>query len=190
MQSDVTLLLSQVAAGEEGAASRLLAVVYEELRTMARQRMAALPPGQTLQPTALVHEAFVKLLGDKAHVAFENRRHFFGAATQAMREIIVDASRRRTAQKRGGGRAVADLSQALAIPAVGADPEDVLAVDRALSQLAANHPRAAEVVTMRYFAGLSVEEIAESLGVTTRTIEREWRFARAYLHDAIAQDGP
>lgn len=187
MQLDVTHLLSRVAAGEEGAASRLLSLVYEELQKMARQRMAALPPGQTLQPTALVHEAFVKLLGDKAHATFENRRHFFGAASQAMREIIVDASRRRTAVKRGGGRSAAELSQALAIPAAGADPEDVLSVDAALSQLAADHPRAAEVVTMRYFAGLSVEEIAESLGVTARTIEREWRFARAFLHDVMTK---
>ena len=152
---------------------------------MARKRMAVLPPGQTLQPTALVHEAFVKLLGDKAGVAFENRRHFFGAAAQAMREITVDAARRRTAHKRGGGRTAVDLSSALAIPAIGADPEDVLSVDAALAQLAAEHPRAAEVVTMRYFAGLSVDEIADSLGVTSRTIEREWRFARAYLHDKI-----
>ncbi|HNN94497.1 MAG TPA: ECF-type sigma factor, partial [Pseudomonadota bacterium] len=104
MSSDVTLLLSQIASGEDGAKARLLAVVYDELRGMARQRMAGLPPGQTLQPTALVHEAFVKLLGNKAEVAFENRRHFFGAASQAMREIIVDACRRRTAHKRGGGR--------------------------------------------------------------------------------------
>jgi len=185
MQRDVTQVLAQVAAGQEGAAARLLSLVYEELRTMARQRMAVLPPGQTLQPTALVHEAFFKLLGDKAHVAFANRRHFFGAATQAMREIIVDASRRRSAQKRGGGRGTAELSQALAVPAVAAEPEDVLAVDAALAQLAADHPRAAEVVTMRYFAGLSVDEIAESLGVTPRTVEREWRFARAFLHDAI-----
>jgi RNA polymerase sigma factor (TIGR02999 family) len=189
MQSDVTQLLSQVAQGQDGAAARLLSRVYDELRQMARQKMAALPAGQTLQPTALVHEAFVKLLGDRAQVAFENRRHFFGAASQAMREILVDACRRRLAHKRGGGRVDADLSQALAIPAAGAKPEDVLAVDAALSRLAADHPRAAEVVTMRYFAGLSVEEIAESLGVTTRTIEREWRFARAFLHDAIEGSG-
>ena len=185
MSSDVTLLLSQIASGEDGAKARLLAVVYDELRGMARQRMAGLPPGQTLQPTALVHEAFVKLLGNKAEVAFENRRHFFGAASQAMREIIVDACRRRTAHKRGGGRVPAELTPGLAVPAVSAAPEDVLSVDAALSQLAADHPRAAEVVSMRYFAGLSVEEIANSLGVTPRTIEREWRFARAFLHDAI-----
>jgi len=185
MSSDVTLLLGQIAAGEDGAKARLLAVVYEELRGMARRRMAGLPPGQTLQPTALVHEAFVKLLGSQAEVAFENRRHFFGAASQAMREIIVDACRRRTAHKRGGGRVPTELTPGLAVPAISAAPEDVLSVDAALSQLAADHPRAAEVVSMRYFAGLSVEEIANSLGVTPRTIEREWRFARAFLHDAI-----
>lgn len=169
------------------AAADLLPAVYAELRRLAAAQLAQLRPGQTLQPTALVHEVYMKLVG-QADPGWDGRRHFFGAAAQAMRELLVEHVRRKTAQKRGGGRALESLDDSLLIEDGGPRLDDVLAVDAALARLEADHPRKARVAIMRYFGGLSDEEIAEGLGVTTRTVERDWRFARAYLVDALHSD--
>jgi RNA polymerase sigma factor (TIGR02999 family) len=176
-------LLGEVTAGRAPAAE-LLPLVYGELRKLAGAQLARLPPGQTLQATALVHEAFVKLVGT-SDPGWEGRGHFFGAAAQAMREIIVDHLRRKGARKRGGGQAREELdADRLALPE-GLSAAEVLGVDAALERLGAEHPRRARVVLLRYFAGLTTEEVAGVLGVTTRTVEREWRFARAFLFDEM-----
>jgi RNA polymerase sigma factor (TIGR02999 family) len=185
MAGEATRLLGKLAAGRPQAAEELLAVVYGELRRLAAAQLARLRPGQTLQPTALVHEAYLKLVGDE-DPGWSGRGHFFCAAAQAMREIIVDQLRRKSAAKRGGGRAHDALEEDVALPAAGLDPEEALAVDAVLGRLQAEHPRKAQVVVMRYFGGLSEEEIAEALGVTPRTVERDWRFARAYLHGLLS----
>jgi RNA polymerase sigma factor (TIGR02999 family) len=187
MERDITRILDDLAAGEADASKELWDVVYRELRAIAAAQMARLRPGQTLQPTALVHEAYLKLVG-RPGPGFHGRGHFFGAASQAMREIVVDHVRRRSAGKRGGGRAHEALDAEIAAAPGALDADDVLAVDAAIRRLEADHPRRAEVVVMRYFAGLSIEEIAEALGVTTRTVEREWRFARAFLHDLLGPE--
>jgi RNA polymerase sigma factor (TIGR02999 family) len=189
MNPEVTRILSDLAAGRPQAASELLPVVYSELRKLAASQMARLRPSETLQPTALVHEAYLKLVGD-ADPGWNGRGHFFGAAAQAMREIIIDYLRRKSADKRGGGQANEELDAAISVCADDLDVDDVLAVDAALRRLEAEHPRRAQVVVMRYFGGLSENEIATALGVTTRTVEREWRFARAYLHEALSSEQP
>jgi RNA polymerase sigma factor (TIGR02999 family) len=181
---ELTRLLDEVAAGDARAAEQLLPAVYGELRRLAAAQMAHLRPGQTLQPTALVHEAYLKLVG-RSDPGWNGRGHFFGAAAQAMREIIVDQYRRKSAQKRGGGQVPDELDAAFAVAEDDLPAEDVLAIDTALSGLEVEHPRRARVVTMRYFAGMTVEEIADALDVTPRTVEREWRFARAWLHQKL-----
>jgi RNA polymerase sigma factor (TIGR02999 family) len=182
---DVTQVLKAIEAGDAQAAAELLPLVNSELRKLAGARMARLRPGQTLQPTALVHEVYLALVGKK-DPGWQGRGHFFGAAAKAMRELLIDAARRRSAQKRGG-----DLSRAEAAEAEGAalelalPVEDILALDRALVKMKAEHPRKAEIVELRYFGGLTEEEIAAIFDLTPRTIEREWRFARAWLHQAL-----
>lgn len=187
MHRDVTLLLQDVAAGDARAGAELLPLVYQELRRLAAAQMARLRPGQTLQPTALVHEAWVKLVGS-TDPGWNGRGHFFGAAAQAMREIIVDHVRQKTAQKRGGGQLHEEVDAAFALAVDGMAAADVLALDAALAALEQDHPRKAQVVVMRYFGGYSVPEIAEGLGLTTRTVEREWRFARAFLHEMLSRE--
>jgi RNA polymerase sigma factor (TIGR02999 family) len=175
----ITELLGAVSRGEE-AADRLLPLVYGELRRLAAARLARLAPGQTLGPTALVHEAYLGLVqhGDPG---WNGRGHFFGAAARAMHDIVVERARRRAADKRGGGALHEDVDAiSIAGPDVAA-VEDVIALSAALARLAAAHPRRHEVAMLKTFAGLSEEEIAELHGVSTRTIEREWRFARAWL---------
>jgi RNA polymerase sigma factor (TIGR02999 family) len=167
--------------------SEFFPVVYAELRRIAAAQLARLSPGQTLQPTALVHEAYLKLAGSD-DAAWNGAGHFFGAAAQAMREIIVDHVRRRSAKKRGEGRATDDLETAFDLAGTEMPVDDVLAIDCALRELEREHPRQANVVVMRYFAGMSVDQIALALKVTTRTVEREWRFARAMLAEALATD--
>lgn len=184
---DVTLVLQAIEAGDSKAASELLPLVYGELRKLAARRMARLRPGQTLQPTALVHEVYLALVGKK-DPGWKGRGHFFGAAAQAMRELLVDAARRKAAKKHGGGLARAEAEEAEGAALEPALPvEDILALDRALAAMKVEHPRKAEIVELRYFGGLTEEEIAAIYDVTPRTIEREWRFARAWLHQALAQ---
>ena len=180
---EATELLGRVADGDPQASAALLEAVYADLRRLAAARMAREAPGATLQATALVHEAYLRLLGDGA-VKWEGRRHFFGAAAEAMRRILVEQARRRRAAKRGGGRQEVD---AASIDIAAPEPaEDVEAVHEALERLATEKPEHAELVKLRYFAGLSMPELAETLGISLATAERRWTFARAWLLHALA----
>jgi RNA polymerase sigma factor (TIGR02999 family) len=183
--ADVTQILSAIEAGDPKAAAELLPLVYDELRKLAAARMADEKPGQTLQPTALVHEAYVRLVGGDATQQWAGRGHFLAAAAEAMRRILVEVARRKGALKRGGGRPRAELRDADV--AAEEAPDEVLAIDEALAGLAAADPQAAELVKLRYFAGLSLPEAAESLGIPTRTAERLWAYARAWLRRAIGE---
>ena len=174
----VTDLLLRIGTGEAQAAEQLLPVVYGELRRLARARMARESPGQTLQPTALVHEAYLRLVGS-ADPGWQNRAHFFAAAAEAMRRILIERARRVRRDKRGGGNVRVSLSEADAPdPATEADLVDI---DEALSALEARDPQMATVVKLRYFAGLDVEETAHALGISARTVNRLWTSARAWL---------
>jgi RNA polymerase sigma factor (TIGR02999 family) len=174
----VTELLRAAQAGDAGAAERLLAVVYEQLHRLARARMAHLPPGQTLQPTALVHEAYLRLT-DKGDVAWESRKHFFFAAARAMRDILVEQARRKAGPAGGGGRRRQELDEACAVVEPPAD--NVLAVHEALQELERQDPLKAQIVLLRYFSGLTTAETAEVLGLAERTLDRQWRYIRAWL---------
>jgi RNA polymerase sigma factor (TIGR02999 family) len=177
------------ARGERFAADQLLPLVYDELRKLAAARLASEPAGQTLQATALVHEAYLRLVGDDRCRAFDNRGHFFAAAAEAMRRILVDRARDRRRQKRGGGhrRVRIDLEAILIEP----PGDDLLALDEALESLAREDPVGAELVGLRAFAGLTLAESAEVLGIGRRTADRYWAYARAWLCDALSADsGP
>jgi len=181
--SDVTRLLEAAAAGDRRAAADLLPLVYDELRKLAAARMAAESPGHTLQPTALVHEAYLRLVGAAGECRWDHRGHFFAAAAEAMRRILVESARRKDSLKHGGGRGRAKYD-----PGELAAPErsdELLAVDEALAGLAELDPQAAELVKLRYFVGLPVADAAKVLNVSTRTAERSWTFARAWLRRAI-----
>jgi RNA polymerase sigma factor (TIGR02999 family) len=161
------------------AAAQLLPLVYDELRKLAAQRLAQEGPGQTLQATALVHEAYLRLVGTQPDLQWNGRSHFFAAAAQTMRRILVDNARRKRRLKRGGGLAREEFDELnLVAPEV---PEDLVALDEALAQLAAVDPRAAELVNLRYFAGLTIPQAAEVLGVAPRTADFLWAYARAWL---------
>ena len=178
--SDVTRLLEAAAAGDRQAAADLLPLVYDELRQLAAARMAAEAPGQTLQPTALVHEAYLRLIGPADDLRWENRGHFFAAAAEAMRRILVDAARRKSREKHGGDWTRIDLELARA---AAPDPRhDLVALDAALGRLATADAQAAKLVELRYFGGLSVTDAAQVLGISPRTADRVWAFARAWLH--------
>jgi RNA polymerase sigma factor (TIGR02999 family) len=181
--SEVTRVLETIQRGESAAADELLSLVYAELRRIARVKMAGEQPGQTLQPTALVHEAWVRLVDADGQALFENRAHFFSAAAEAMRRILVETARRKHASRRGGGQTPLDLDE-IEIAAPAADDE-LLAVHEALDQLAAHDAQKAELVKLRYFAGLSIEETAVALGISERTAKRHWTYARAWLLDAL-----
>lgn len=183
---EISRLLDAAAAGDRDAAAALLPEVYGELRKLAEARLRRVPPGQTLQATALVHEAYLALVG-RRDPGWSGRGHFFGAAAQAMREIVIDQARRKAAIKRGGELRRDDDALA-GQPAAGLPGEDLLALDAALTRLQAEHPERAQVVLLRHFAGLGEAEIAEVLGVSVRTVERAWRFARAWLHAALAPE--
>ena len=180
--SEVTQLLSAIDAGDPKAADQLLPLVYEELRRLANVRMANEKAGQTLQPTALVHEAWLKIAGD-GQEHFANRRHFFKAAATAMQQILIDSARRNERLKHGANQSREELHESRI--AVAAPSEELLAVDEALAALAREDPEAAEVVQMRYFVGMTVPEIADALGLSPRTVDRHWAFARAWLKRTI-----
>ena len=174
----VTELLRAAQAGDPTAAERLLAVVYQELHELACARMAHLPPGQTLQPTALVHEAYLRLT-DRSDIPWESRQHFFFAAARAMRDILVEQARRKAGPARGGGRRRKELGDACA--AIEPPAENVLAVHEALKELEKQDPLKAQIVLLRYFSGLTTAEMAEVLGLAERTLDRQWRFIRVWL---------
>ena len=178
--SDVTQILAAIDRGDPQAADRLLPLVYDELRKLAARRLAQEKPGQTLQATALVHEAYLRLVG-AIDPGWEGRGHFFAAAAEAMRRILVDAARRKGAGRHGGGRRVTTAGLDMAMTEPGADPLDLMALDDALGRLAEVDPPKAELVRLRYFAGLTTEQAAEVLGVSRATAERWWAFARAWL---------
>jgi RNA polymerase sigma factor (TIGR02999 family) len=177
--SDVTRILDQIQKGDPHAAKHLFPLVYDELRKLAAEKMSREKPEQTLDATALVHEAWLRLVGVESEVTFENRRHFFGAAAEAMRRILVDRARARNSQKRGGGRTRIHLDQ-LSL-AAESTPAEFLALHEALDRLAIKDPRKAELVKLRFFTGLSIERAAEALGVSMSTADNDWAYARAWL---------
>jgi RNA polymerase sigma factor (TIGR02999 family) len=183
--ADVTLILSQIESGDPSAAEKLLPLVYEELRRLAAARLAQEKPGQTLQATALVHDAYIRLVDVEKAQHWNSRGHFFGAAAEAMRRILVDEARRKNAVKRGGGgkRVAFDGAEAVAIAA----PDEILLLDESLEELGREDPLAGKIVELRYFAGLSVEDAALALGISAATAYRHWSFARAWLHCHIGQ---
>jgi RNA polymerase sigma factor (TIGR02999 family) len=183
--SDVTHILTAIEQGDPNAADKLLPLVYEELRKLAAHRMANEVAGHTLQPTALVHEAWMRLVG-KENPKFANRAHFFAAAAEAMRRILIDHARRKHRARRGGGRTRVELQDVDAVAESEAD--ELLALDEALTQLAAADARRAELVRLRYFAGLTLEQAADLLGISRATADRHWAFARAWLYDAMTRD--
>ena len=178
-----------VERGEQNAAHELLPLVYTELRKLAAQRLASEKPGQTLQATALVHEAYLRLVDQERVPRWDSRGHFFAAAAEAMRRILVENARRRGRQKRAGGRARVELFDDHL--AVDTPPHEVLAVDEALDRLAAEDQQAAELVKLRYFAGLSVEEAAQALGLSRATAYRHWTYARAWIRcEVLDEEAP
>ncbi len=181
--SDVTFLLDAAAAGDRRAAADLLPLVYDELRKLAAARMADEAPGNTLNATALVHEAYLRLVGPADAARWDNRGHFFAAAAEAMRRILVDHARQKAAARHGGGRDRLELEPDLA--AAREPREDLLALDEALDRLAAQDPLKADLVKLRYFAGLTLPGAAAALGLSERTAGRHWAYARAWLRRAV-----
>jgi RNA polymerase sigma factor (TIGR02999 family) len=184
--NDVTRILSEIEQGDPKAADLLLPLVYNELRKLAAQKLAQEKRGQTLEATALVHEAYVRLVDEDRSQQWDGRGHFFAAAAEAMRRILVENARRKRSIKRGGGLVRHDLENVeLVIPGLG---DDLLALDEALVRLAAKDPVKARLVELRHFAGLTLEQAAQALGLSTTTAHRYWTYARAWLHQAIIAD--
>jgi RNA polymerase sigma factor (TIGR02999 family) len=185
--SEVTRILSAIEQGDPRASEELLPLVYEELRQLAAQKMAQEAPGQTLQATALVHEAYLRLVDRDQMQCWDGRGHFFAAAAEAMRRILVESARRRQSLRRGGGR----QRQELAEVDLRVEPPqaDVLALDEALEKLARFEPQAAEVVKLRVFAGLTIDQTAQQLGTSSRSAKRNWAYARAWLRREIHEVG-
>jgi RNA polymerase sigma factor (TIGR02999 family) len=181
--SEVTRILSAIDQGDAQASSQLLPLVYDELRRLAARKLAQEKPGLTLDATALVHEAYLRLVGQDEPPHWQGRAHFFAAAAEAMRRILVERARRKRRRKHGGDLNRQDLD--LAEPAAPEMGDDLLALDGALTKLAAHDPKAAEVVQLRYFTGLSLAEVASLLDVSPRTVGRLWAYARAWLHEEI-----
>jgi RNA polymerase sigma factor (TIGR02999 family) len=186
--AEVTRLIDAAAAGDHEAAAELLPLVYNELRRLAAGHLARERPCQTLQATALVHEAYLRLVGPDPGRGWNGRGHFFAAAAEAMRRILVESARRKSREKHGGGRRRVALDDALANPSERAD--DLLALDEALADLAREDPAKAELVKLRYFAGLTLEEAAACRGISLATAKRHWAVARAWLYDALCSDDP
>jgi RNA polymerase sigma factor (TIGR02999 family) len=184
LMTEVTQILARIEQGDSSAAEQLLPLVYDELRKLAAAKLAHEKPGQTLQATALVHEAYLRLVDPDRARRWENRAHFFAAAAEAMRRILVENARRKKRVKRGGGMARRELSE---VPVIAPQiHEDLIALDAALDRLKAVDAQAFELVHLRYFAGLSIAEAAKLLGISSRTADRVWAFARAWLHQEIA----
>jgi RNA polymerase sigma factor (sigma-70 family) len=202
--ADVTQILNAIESGDPNAAEQLLPLVYDELRRLAAQKMAQEKPGQTLQATALVHEAYVRLVTGERELTgksrtpresksrprrdWDSRRHFFAAAAEAMRRILIDNARRKQTEKHGGRRRRIDLDE---VEAVGDSPAaDLLALDEALTKLATEDPVKAQLVSLRYFTGLSVQEVADTLGISRATADRYWSYARTWLYCEIKGRDP
>jgi RNA polymerase sigma-70 factor, ECF subfamily len=185
--ADITTLLAQVKQGDADAESNLVPLIYNELRAIARNYMRRERPDHTLQATVLVHEAFLQLVGD-SKIEWQNRAHFFALASRVMRRILVDHARAAHAQKRPGARQKVELESALAF--VEAQSADLLALDEALKRLAGWDPRQSRIVEMRFFAGLSFDEIAEVLGISDRTAKRDWMMARTWLYRELRKGTP
>jgi len=184
--SEVTRILSAIEEGDPHAAEQLLPLVYSELRLLAAQRLAQEKPGQTLQATALVHEAYLRLVGDGQGRHWDHRGHFFAAAAEAMRRILVDAARRKQAIRHGGGRRRVALRD---YHLITESPDGLLALDDALTRFASEEPAKAELVKLRFFAGLSTPEAASALGISVATAERWWVYARTWLLSELQEDG-
>jgi RNA polymerase sigma factor (TIGR02999 family) len=182
--NDVTRILDAVGQGDPRAAAQLLPLVYDELRRLAGAQMAREKPGQTLDATALVHEAYLRLVGDQQ---FENRRHFFAAAAEAMRRILVENTRRKRSLKRGGDRRRLDRDVEQHVEVERSEP--LLALDEALNRFEARDPAKAQLVKLRYFAGMTIEQAAETLCISVTTANRWWSYARAWLHEEIRRGG-
>jgi RNA polymerase sigma factor (TIGR02999 family) len=180
VMSDITRILSAGEQGDPRAAEQLLLLVYDELRRLAAQKLAVEKPGQTLDATALVHEAYLRLVGGANSVHWDSRGHFFAAAAEAMRRILVEQARRKSRKKHGGGMSRVDLDDAATSP--GECNLELLALDEALTRLAAMHPEKAALVKLRYFAGLTMDQAASALKVSPATADRHWAYARAWLH--------
>jgi len=184
--SEVTRILCAIEQGDPRAAEHLLPLVYDELRKLAQTRMARLPPGETMQPTALVHEAYLRLVG-KSDLHVENQRHFFFVAARAMRDILVERARSKAGPKHGGNRQRVELRDA--VDAGAAVPEEVLAVHEALAELEKEDPLKAQIVNLRYFTGMSIAETTQVLGISERTLHRHWRFIKAWLKTRLRASG-
>jgi RNA polymerase sigma factor (TIGR02999 family) len=185
---EVTRILRQIEQGDVAAASELLPLVYAELRRLARFRMRKEQPGQTLTPTALVHEAYIRLVAGEA-INWDGRSHFFAAAAEAMRRILIENARRRKSLKRGGAMSQQELDEDADAVIHFDDVDELLDLDAALTKLALVEPELAKLVELRYFAGLTVEDAAQALGVSARTVKRNWAFARAWLGRELNQEG-
>jgi RNA polymerase sigma factor (TIGR02999 family) len=186
--SDVTRILSAIEQGDPSAAEQLLPLVYDELRKLAARRLAQEKPGQTLDATALVHEAYLRLVQGEGAQRFDSRGHFFAAAAEAMRRILIDAARSKAAHKRGGAWKRMDLNQ-INLP-TSAAPDDLVLLDDALEALGRSDPMAAQVVKLRYYAGVSVEQAAELLGISRSTAYERWTYARAWLYSELQDRSP
>ena len=182
--SDVTRILSQIDSGDPAAAEQLLPLVYDELRKLAAARLAQERPGQTLQATALVHDAYLRLVDVAITQCWKTRGHFFGAAAEAMRRILVEQARRKNRGKHGGGRQRVELDSQVEL--TDESDEDLVALDEALQRLEQEDPSAAAVVKLRYFAGLTTEEAAQALDISVRTANRHWAYARAWLYQQLS----
>lgn len=184
--TDVTRILSAIERGDPAAAEQLLPLVYDELRKLAARKMAQEAPGQTLQATALVHEAYMRLVDGEKVRHWNSRGHFFGAAAEAMRRILLNRARDKGRWKRGGQRHRVDLDKVEL--AVDAPNEDLVAIDEAIERLAGENPKCANLVKMRFFAGLSIDEAAAALGISASTAKRHWAYARAWIFDVLRPD--
>jgi RNA polymerase sigma factor (TIGR02999 family) len=183
--NDVTRILKAIQQGDRAASDQLLPLVYNELRRLAQSRMANEPPGQTLQPTALVHEAYVRLVDAPDPQVWNSKGHFFAAAANAMRRILIENARRKNSQRRGGGRKRIETEEIEL-----SDPNNakfLIELDESLNLLTEENPVVAQVVSLRFFAGLSIEEVSEALEISVRTVNRHWSFAKAWLHSHLSE---